>query len=302
MTLRVDVVVVQNLPWRTWLQRVLDVEALGYDGAWVWDHLVHRTQEPTDPLHEGFTTLAAAAALTSRIRLGTLVASPVLRSPLLLAKSAMTVDQVSGGRLDLGVGAGGSLLDSAALGIPQPSAGELASRFEQTVELLDVVLRGGSSYDGTLVSGEGMTIAPGCVQSPRVPLVLAAHGPRTLRLAGRLADVWNTLTTQDLPPEEVLALASSRVRLLEAAAVEAGRDPSTIRRSVLIGSRRWPALASPGAFREAVLRYVEIGFTDVVLMHPGHPAHKRAGHGEAAPDVVRRIAEEVLPDLRAEVA
>jgi len=167
--LRVDVVVVQNLPWRTWIARVLEVEALGYDGVWVWDHLVHRTQEPTDPLHEGFTTLAAAAALTTRIRLGTLVASPVLRSPLLLAKSAMTVDQMSDGRFDLGIGAGGSLLDSAALGIAQPTAGELAERFEQTVELVDVVLRGGTSYAGSLVSGEGMTIAPGCVQRPRVP-------------------------------------------------------------------------------------------------------------------------------------
>jgi len=300
--LRVDVVVVQNLPWRTWIARVLDVEALGYDGAWVWDHLVHRTQEPTDPLHEGFTTLAAAAALTSRIRLGTLVASPVLRSPLLLAKSAMTVDQVSGGRFDLGIGAGGSLLDSAALGIAQPTAGELAGRFEQTVELLDVVLRGGTSYAGSLVAGEGMTIAPGCVQEPRVPLVLAAHGPRTLRLAGRFADVWNTLTTQDLPPDEVLALAASRMRLLDEAAVAAGRDPATIRRSVLLGSRQWPALASPAAFREAVLRYAEIGFTDVVLMHPDHPAEERVGHGEAGPDVVRRIAEDVLPGLRAELA
>jgi len=148
--LRVDVVVVQNLPWSTWIARVLEVEALGYDGVWVWDHLVHRTQEPTDPLHEGFTTLAAAAALTSRIRIGTLVASPVLRSPLLLAKAAMTVDQVSGGRFDLGIGAGGSLLDSAALGIAQPTAGELAGRFEQTVELLDV----DDADDAARVAGE----------------------------------------------------------------------------------------------------------------------------------------------------
>ena len=300
--LRVDVLVVQNLPWQRWIERVQQVEQLGYDGLWVWDHLVHRTQEPADPLFEAFTLLGAAAALTSRLRLGTLVASPLLRPPLLLAKSAMTVDQVSGGRFELGIGAGGSLLDCAALGLPVPSRPELAERFEQAVELVDAVLRGGSSYDGTAVSGSGMVIAPGPVQSPRLPLVLAAHGPRTLRLAGRLADTWNTLTTQDLEPAEVLALAASRSALLDDAARAAGRDPAGIRRSVLIGSVRWPVLASPAAFRDAVLRYAELGFTDVVVMHPDHPAHARAGHGEADPDIVRRIAQDVLPGLRAELA
>ena len=300
--LRVDVLVVQNLPWPRWLERVREVEDLGYDGVWIWDHLVHRTQEPSDPLYEAFTLLGAAAALTSRVRLGTLVASPLLRSPLLLAKSAMTVDQVSGGRFELGIGAGGSLLDGAALGLPVPSGPELAERFEQTVELVDAVLRGGSSYDGSVVSGSGMAIAPGPVQSPRLPLVLAAHGPRTLRLAGRLADTWNTLTTQDLEPDEVLALAASRAAQLEEAARAAGRDPATIRRSVLIGSVRWPVLASTAAFREAVLRYAELGFTDVVVMHPDHPAHARAGHGEADPHIVRRIAEDLLPGLRAELS
>jgi len=83
------------------------------------------------------------------------------------------------------------------------------------------------------------------------------------------------------------------MRLLDEAAVEACRDPSTIRRSVLIGSRQWPALASPAAFREAVLRYAEIGFTDVVLMHPDHPAEERVGPG---------LAVDVLPGLRAELA
>ena len=300
--LRVDVLVVQNLPWPRWLERVREVEELGYDGVWIWDHLVHRTQEPSDPLYEAFTLLGAAAALTSRVRLGTLVASPLLRSPLLLAKSAMTVDQVSGGRFELGIGAGGSLLDGAALGLPVPSGPGLAERFEQTVELVDAVLRGGSSYDGSVVSGSGMAIAPGPVQSPRLPLVLAAHGPRTLRLAGRLADTWNTLTTQDLEPDEVLALAASRAAQLDEAARAAGRDPATIRRSVLIGSVRWPVLASTAAFREAVLRYAELGFTDVVVMHPDHPAHARAGHGEADPHIVRRIAEDLLPGLRAELS
>jgi alkanesulfonate monooxygenase SsuD/methylene tetrahydromethanopterin reductase-like flavin-dependent oxidoreductase (luciferase family) len=301
VSLRVGVLVVQNLPWPRWRERVLEVEALGYDGVYVWDHLVHRTQEPSDPLFDGLTVLAAAAEFTSRVRLGTLVASPTIRHPLLLAKQAMTLDNVSGGRLELGIGAAGVLLDYEVLGLEPWSKAEQVERFRSTVELVDGALRGETTYSGAYGSGAGVTTAPGSVQSPRLPLTLAAHGPKTLAIAGRYADCWNTVTTRDLPPEQVLALVVSRTRLLDRAALEAGRDPASIRRSVLIGSNDWPALASAGAFREAVLRYREVGVTEVVLVHPNHPAEVRVAHGEAAPGIVRRIAEEVLPDLRAEL-
>lgn len=301
MTLRVGVLVVQNLPWEQWRSRVVEVESLGYDGVYVWDHLVHRTQPPAAPLFDGLTLLAAAAMVTSRLRLGTLVASPTLRHPVLLAKQAMTLDNISGGRLDLGIGAAGVLLDYQVLGMEPWSKAEQVQRFRETVEIVDAVLRGATSYSGEHWSGEGVTMAPGSVQSPRLPLTLAAHGPRTLAVAGRYADIWNTVTTRGVPAEEALALAATRGRLLDEAAVAAGRDPSSIRRSVLIGSDEWPALSSPGAFRDAVLRYRDIGVTEVVLAHPGHPAEQLVGHGEAAADIVRRIAEEVLPDLRAEL-
>lgn len=302
MSLSVGVLVVQNLPWPLWRSRVQEVEALGYDGVYVWDHLVHRTQEPTDPLFDGLTVLAAAAELTSRLRLGTLVASPTIRHPVLLAKQAMTIDNLSGGRMELGIGAAGVLLDYDVLGMEPWTKAEQVERFRSTVEAVDGALRGETSYSGAYGSGTGVTMAPGSVQSPRLPLTLAAHGPRTLAIAGRYADCWNTVTTRDLPADEVLALVVSRTELLEQAAVEAGRDPASIRRSVLIGSNAWPVLASPTAFREAVLRYYEVGVTEVVLVHPDHPAEVKVAHGEAAPGIVRRIAEEVLPDLRAELA
>jgi alkanesulfonate monooxygenase SsuD/methylene tetrahydromethanopterin reductase-like flavin-dependent oxidoreductase (luciferase family) len=302
VSLRVGVVVVQNLPWSAWRDRVLQVERLGYDAAYVWDHLAHRTQTPQDPLFESMTVLAAAAAETSRIRLGTMVAAPTLRHPVLLAKQAMTVDQVSGGRLELGIGAAGSLLDAAVLGHePLPKA-ELVERFRETVELVDTVLRGGTSYAGNVFSGEQITMAPGCVQSPRVPLTLAAHGPRALRVAGRFADVWNSITPRDLSRDAGLAVTASPSRQLDEAAIEAGRDPATIRRSVLAGSEQWPVRESPAALRDAVLRYRDIGVTDLVLMHPDNPAEARVGHGAADPDIVRRFAEDVLPDLRTELS
>lgn len=301
-SLRVGVVVVQNLPWAAWRDRVLEVERLGYDGIYVWDHLIHRTQSPEDPLFEGMTALAAAAELTSRVRLGTLVASPTLRSPLLLAKQAMTIDQVSGGRMELGIGAAGSQLDYQVLGQQAWSARELVERFTETVELVDTVLRGGTSYAGRHWSGEGMTAAPGCVQVPRLPLTLAAHGPHALRVAGRYADTWNSITPRDLPRDEGLALTASLSRQLDEAASEAGREPSSIRRSVLVGSPDWPVRQTTAAFRDAVLRYRDIGVTDVVLMHPDNPAEARVGHGDADPHIVRRIAEDLLPSLRAELA
>jgi alkanesulfonate monooxygenase SsuD/methylene tetrahydromethanopterin reductase-like flavin-dependent oxidoreductase (luciferase family) len=301
-SLRVGVVVVQNLAWPDWRARVLETEALGYDGVYVWDHLVHRTQQLTDPLFDGLTALAAAATFTSRIRLGTMVAAPIFRHPVVLANQAMTLDQLSGGRLELGIGAGGAALDHQLLGIPAWSTGERVERFEETVALVDTVLRGGRSFAGTHYGGEHISVAPGPVQRPRPPLTIAAHGPRTLRIAASYADVWNSVTTRDLPPQEVLRTAAERNRLLDRYAEEIGREPQSIRRSVLIGSNDWPALASVEAFRDAVLRYREIGVTDIVLIHPDHPAEAALGHGVAAPGIVRDIAEQLLPELRAELA
>ena len=301
MSLRVGVLVVQNLPYERWRSRVLELEHLGYDGVYVWDHLVHRTQERSHPLFDGLTLLAAAAEFTSRLRLGTLVASPTLRHPVLLAKQAMTIDNASKGRMELGIGAAGVLLDYQALGMKPWSKAEQVQRFRETVEAVDATLRGASSFDGQHWSGRGVTLAPGSVQQPRLPLTLAAHGPKTLAIAGRYADCWNTMTLRDLPPDEVLSQTASRVRLLDEAAREAGRDASSIRRSVLIGSRDWPVLASPEAFRDAVLRYAEVGVSEIVLVHPDHPAEEGVAHGYAAPGIVRRLAEEVLPALRDEL-
>lgn len=300
-SLRVGVVVVQNVAWPVWRERVLEVERLGYDGVYVWDHLVHRTQQRDDPLFDGLTALAAAAAFTSTIRLGTMVAAPIFRHPVVLANQAMTIDQISGGRLELGIGAGGAVLDHEVLDIPTFTKAEQYERFEDTVRIVDAVLRGESDVEATHYRTSGMAVAPGPVQQPRPPITLAAHGPRSLRLAARYADVWNSITTRDVPAEQALAEAAERGRMLDRFAGEAGRDPASIRRSVLIGSDDWPVLRSPAEFREAVLRYREAGIDDVILLHPDHPAEELVRHGEAAPNILRDIAE-LLPDLRAAVA
>jgi alkanesulfonate monooxygenase SsuD/methylene tetrahydromethanopterin reductase-like flavin-dependent oxidoreductase (luciferase family) len=297
MPVTFGVVVVQDVPWPEWRRRVLEVESYGYDTVWVWDHLVHRTLADSDPLLDSFGVLSAAAALTTRVRLGTLVASPTLRHPYVLAKQAMTLDRVSGGRLDLGIGAAGVLRDYEALGIePWPKAEQVA-RFRETVELVRAVTGGAASYSGAYYSGARLSLAPGTTQRP-LPLTLAAHGPRTLRIAAEHADRWNTIAPRDLPPAEAVAGARALNDRLSALCEEVGRDPRAVRRSVFLGSERWPVRRSAGEFAEAVARFREAGFDDFVLMYPDHPAEAAIGHGEAAPDIVARVGE-MLADLRA---
>lgn len=287
------VVVVQDVPWPEWRRRVLECEALGYDSVHVWDHLVHRTLDDDDPLLDSFGVLSAAASITSRIRLGTLVASPTLRHPFLLAKQAMTLDHVSEGRLDLGIGAAGVLRDYEALGIEPWSKAEQVERFRETVELVLAVSSGATEFSGRHYSGTRLTNPPPAVRSP-LPLTLAAHGPRTLRIAARYASTWNTIAARDLPRDEALAQAKERSTLLDRYAEEAGRDPKDIRRSVFLGTAEWPARRSARDFRDACERFEEAGFDDFLLLYPDHPAEDRVGHGAAAPDIVREVAELML--------
>jgi alkanesulfonate monooxygenase SsuD/methylene tetrahydromethanopterin reductase-like flavin-dependent oxidoreductase (luciferase family) len=288
------VVVVQDVPWPQWRRRVVECEALGYDAVHVWDHLVHRTLRDSDPLLDSFGVLSAAAAVTSRVRLGTLVASPTLRHPYVLAKQAMTVDHVSGGRLDLGIGAAGVVRDYQALGIEPWSKREQVDRFRETVELVAAVTSGATSYRGRYYSGDQLSIAPGTTQRP-LPLTIAAHGPRTLRIAAEHATTWNTIVPRDCSRDDALAQLRERSALLDRYTSELGRE--RVRRSVLMGSADWPVRRSAREFAEAVKVLRDNGFDDFVLMYPDHPAEASIGHGDAVPDIVQRVAE-VLPGLR----
>src|SRR3712207_241297 len=142
----------------------MEVEQLGYDGVYVWDHLIHRTQRRDDPLFDGMTVLAAAASFTSRIRIGTMVAAPIFRHPVVLANQAMTIDQISSGRLEFGIGAGGAVLDHEVLGIPPWPTAERVERFRETVAIVDAVLRGEATFEGRHYATDGMSVAPGPVQ------------------------------------------------------------------------------------------------------------------------------------------
>lgn len=218
-------------------------------------------------------TLAAAAAATQRIRLGPLVASPNFRHPATFAKDLVALDDISGGRIIAGVGAGGTGYDATVLGGVAPTPAQRSQRFAEFVEALDLFLREpAASYDGSAFSADEVRTYPGCVQQPRLPLALAATGPRGMATVARFADCW--VTTGDLtaapklPPAEGLASIRPQLDLLDAACEQAGRDPGSVRRLALTGTLLDPALDSVGSFIDGVETYAAAGFTDYVVHWP----------------------------------
>jgi alkanesulfonate monooxygenase SsuD/methylene tetrahydromethanopterin reductase-like flavin-dependent oxidoreductase (luciferase family) len=237
--------------------------------------------------------LSAAAAITSRIRLGTLVASPNFRHPVPFAKELMTLDDVSAGRVTLGIGAGSSSHDATVLGSPAWSARERSERFEEFVVLLDRLLTASATtFGGRFYSADDARMIPGCVQQPRLPFAIAALGPRGMDLVARHADIWVTYGDPAVPAEQHFAGLPRLIGLLESACSKAGRDPATVGRLVLTGASGPDFFGSADEFVDAVSKYADLGFTDVVLHYP-RPNEPYAGD----PRVLEDIAA-ALPGLR----
>ncbi|WP_207401179.1 LLM class flavin-dependent oxidoreductase [Actinomadura roseirufa] len=239
-------------------------EDLGFHHAWVYDHLAWRG---TTPWYDAYTTLAAAAAVTSRVRLGTLVTSPNFRHPVPAAHAIRTIDHISGGRLTVGIGAGGTrrASDAGVLGGDEWSPAERADRFAEWTRLLDRLLRDPVTTDeGTFYTARDVVGEPGCVQRPRVPFVIAGDGPRGMRLAARLGQGWVTSGhAEGRDPREVVGTRLAALR--EAYAAE-GRAPGDV--LLLTGFTEEPWLESAGAFADLAGRYAELGVTDIALHWP----------------------------------
>jgi alkanesulfonate monooxygenase SsuD/methylene tetrahydromethanopterin reductase-like flavin-dependent oxidoreductase (luciferase family) len=221
---------------------------------------------------------------TSRVRLGALVSCNTFRPPALLAKMAVTVDHVSGGRLELGLGAGWVEFEHAMFGVRYPDDAERVGRLGEAVRVLDLMLRNElSDFDGDWYRLEGAISRPAPVQSPRPPFTLAAHGPRMLRLIAPFVDRWNSMGS----PQEM----SERAARLDEALVAAGRDPASVTKSVLFvpsitpDERPWNSV---DAFADFVGRYREAGMTDFILQPP-------TGEQEG---MLERVSTELLPGLR----
>jgi len=270
--LRHGVVLLPETRWeRTrWLWR--HVEELGFDHAWTYDHLMWRALR-TEPWFAAVPTLTAAATATSHIRLGTLVASPSFRHPVTFAKELMTLDDISGGRLICGVGAGGGGYDDEVTGGRPWSPGRRADRFAEFVELTDLLLRQAeTSYRGKHFTAHDAYLAPGCVQQPRVPFAVAATGPRGMRLAARHADIWVTAGRPGwgvpMRYDEAVPLLTAQVAAFEDACVAGGRDPSSVARMVVAGAMIEGATDSHESYVDFCGLARETGFTDVVTHWP----------------------------------
>jgi probable F420-dependent oxidoreductase len=172
--------------------RALRAEEAGYDSIWVYDHLLYRPDDSnaTFGIWEGWTVLSALAAVTNRVELGTLVLCNQFRNPAIVAKMAHTLDEVSGGRLILGIGAGWNQAEFDAFGIPFDNR---VARLEEALQILKPLLRDGHvDFDGTYYRAHDCEIAPMSPRDGGPPLMVGAFGPKTIRLAARYADMWNT--------------------------------------------------------------------------------------------------------------
>jgi alkanesulfonate monooxygenase SsuD/methylene tetrahydromethanopterin reductase-like flavin-dependent oxidoreductase (luciferase family) len=277
---------IQTVPRFAWPEIVETwrrVEALGFDSVWLPDHFVP-TFRPDLPFMEAWTLLAGLATVTSRIRVGVLVSCNTFRHPALLAKEAVTVDHISGGRLELGIGAGWVEFEHTMFGLRYPDAAERVGMYAEAVQLIDALLRNDvTTYNGTYYQLDAAPFRPAPLQRPRPPLTLAAHAPRMLRAIAPYVDRWNSMGT----PAEM----AERGARLDDACAAIGRDPATIVRSLLYVPALAPdetPWASVEAFADFAGRYRESGVSDLILQPPPD--------GNWA--IVERVAGDLIPRLR----
>jgi alkanesulfonate monooxygenase SsuD/methylene tetrahydromethanopterin reductase-like flavin-dependent oxidoreductase (luciferase family) len=270
-------------PWTRMLEGWQRFEALGWDSLWLPDHFLPTFRREL-PLFEAWTLMAALAPMTSRVRIGVLVSCNTFRHPSLLAKQAVTVDHVSGGRLEVGLGTGWVEFEHTMFGIDYPDGPDRVSRFGEAVQVLDLLLRNELvSFHGTHYQLDEAIFRPAPVQQPRPPLTLAAHGPKMLRLIAPYVDRWNSMGS----PAEM----GERGRRLDDALVAAGRSPDEVVKSVLYVPSVTPdehPWDSTEAFVDFVGRYRTDGIAEFILQPPF----------EDTSGIVERVSQDILPGFR----
>jgi alkanesulfonate monooxygenase SsuD/methylene tetrahydromethanopterin reductase-like flavin-dependent oxidoreductase (luciferase family) len=292
---RFGIVILPELRWKDAAPRWRRAEEYGFDHAWTYDHLGWR--ELVDgPWFDAVPTLTAAAMVTSRIRLGPLVASPNFRHPVSFARQLLALDDISGGRLLVGLGAGafGDIFDNRVLGGPQLPPRARVDRFAEFTGLLDLLLRSDHvSWDGAYYTAVDARTLPGCVQSPRAPFVLAANGRRAIAIATHHGDGWVTSGLRGADPAPWWRAVGETVKLFDDALAAAGRPAGAVDRYLSLDSAAVFSLSSAAAFADAAGRAAGLGFTDVITHWP-RPSGPYAGR-EA---VLEAVAAEHLSGPR----
>jgi alkanesulfonate monooxygenase SsuD/methylene tetrahydromethanopterin reductase-like flavin-dependent oxidoreductase (luciferase family) len=206
------------------LARVRFAEEVGFDGAWVFDHFSPLYGDRGGPCLEAWTLLGALAAHTTRIRLGPLVTGITHRHPSVLTTEIVTVDHVSGGRVECGLGAAWNKAEHRSLGLPFPAAKERMERLEDAIKIFRLLTTGERvSYEGRYYTLDRAQYRPVPVQRPYPPIWIGANGPKLgLPLVGRQADVWHGWGDDEY---------AGKWEIVRRAAEKAGRDPEEIVRS-----------------------------------------------------------------------
>lgn len=249
--------------------------------AWLFDHFMPLGADPTGLCLEGWSTLAAFAAVTERVRVGLMVTGNTYRHPTVLANIAATVDVISRGRLDFGIGAGWNELEHASYGIPLPKPGD---RIRMLGEACEIIRRmwteTAPSFEGRYYQVHEARCEPKPVQKPYPPFVIGGSGEKlTLRIVAQYADVWNMAGGS---VEEF----THKNAILDEHCAAVGRDPNSIERSI----QSMVNYGDLGETRETVRGYLAAGVNHVVL-------NLRAPYPEG---IVRRVTDEVVRPLLAE--
>jgi F420-dependent oxidoreductase-like protein len=268
----------QNTTWEAMLAvwRAADDIDL-FESGWTFDHFYPIFSDPTGPCLEGWITLTALAQATNRLRLGTLVTGNIYRHPAVLANMAATLDIVSGGRLELGLGAGWNEEECAAYGIELPPLKERFDRFDEACEIiLSLLANETTDYDGTHYRLTAARCEPKPLQRPHPPLCIGGLGEkRTLRTVARLAQHWNL-------PGGGPGVFKQKRDVLAAHCADIGRDPAEITTSVHI---RLPESGDVGPLVEEAAAYADAGLDlGIVYLAPPH-----------RPEVLEPVAQALRP-------
>lgn len=252
----------QTEAWSLLADRWRRIEALGFDSAWVFDHFMAAGGGSVDDTYlEAWTALAGLAALTPRVAVGVLVSGNTYRQPALLAKQAVTIDHITGGRLVLGLGAGWHEREHAAYGFDFPGPGERVDRFAEAIHVIRALLTAErSTVEGRYYRLQDAPFMPRPVRPDGIPIVIGTRGARMLRIVAREADTWNMVGS----PDEVRASSAEMLDACDAV----GRDPATLRWSVAAWPNRvgFDPLESPDRFTDLVEEYRDLGVSEVICM------------------------------------
>jgi alkanesulfonate monooxygenase SsuD/methylene tetrahydromethanopterin reductase-like flavin-dependent oxidoreductase (luciferase family) len=295
--MRVSTVILPIYEWGEGREVWRRAEALGFHAGYTYDHLTWQSFRDRT-WFAAIPTLAAAATVTERLRIGTLVTSPNFRHPVTLAKELLSLDHLSEGRLVAGIGAGGIGFDATALGQQPWTPVQRADRMEEFVALLDELLTHRStSVQGDHYSAVEARTVPGCVQQPRVPFLIAATGRRGLALAAAFGQGWVTYGDPNTPaagtPAAAVDVVREQMERLEAACADTARPYDSMDKVLLQGLTTERPLESVDAFVEWAGRYRALGITEVVVHWPV-PDSVFASD----PDIFERIATDGAAQLR----